>query len=305
METRDFVAFDRLCQVLHFSRASKSLGMSPSALTRRIQALEEELGRPLFLRDQRGVELTPAGEIFRDFARGELNRLAEVKSAIQEQEGSPTGELRIACTVTACHSVLPRLLAQCRAEHPKIRVRLKTQDAPLSLEELERGEVDLAVVPLDPDERQSLEVRVLGHTDLVFVGPVDTQNWAGEGLRLGPPRKVDELSALPIVAPLGGLERKRLEDFFQARGATPNIVAEVRGNEGALALVSLGSGVSLVPRLVLDESALAGRVQRLTGWRAPDGYDIALCAKAKTLRRAVARAFWKLEERGPKPLNPC
>jgi LysR family transcriptional regulator, positive regulator for ilvC len=301
METQDFVAFDRLCQVLHFHRASKSLGMSPSALTRRIQALEQELGRPLFLRDQRRVELTPAGELFRDFVRGELNRLDELKSAILEDEASPAGELRVACTVTACHSVLPRLLAECRKRHPKIRVRLVTQDATRSLEELERGDVDLAVVPSDPDEHRQLETRILGHTDLVFVGPLVLDEWGGESLLTGPPETPEELGALPIVAPLGGHERKRLDGYFRARGAVPNIVAEVRGNEGALALVSLGSGLSLVPRLVLDQSALRQRVRQLEAWQAPPGYDIALCAEPKTLRRAVARAFWLLD--GGDPLS--
>src|SRR5689334_15453137 len=61
--------FLRLAESLHFARSAKAAHMSPSALTRFIQRLEEELGQPLFQRSRRGVTLTRAGEIFRDHAR--------------------------------------------------------------------------------------------------------------------------------------------------------------------------------------------------------------------------------------------
>jgi LysR family transcriptional regulator, positive regulator for ilvC len=295
MDIRDFEAFERVCQTLHFQHAARELGMSPSALTRRIQRLEQELGRALFQRDQRSVEITPAGELFRDFVRGELARLADVRAQILTDEGSPSGELRIACTVTACHSVLPRLLAACRELYPNIRVRLSTQDAARSLDELERGEVDLAVVPTDPSEPNGFSTRVLDHTDLVFVGPLEKNGSCGFGLDAGPPPLVEELARIPVVMPLSGIERRRLEAFFRARSTIPNVVAEVRGNEGVLAMVSLGSGISLVPRLVLEQSALLRRVMQLSRWPAPEGYDVSLCAKSKILRRTVVRAFWEIE----------
>ena len=64
----EFSLFLRLADSLHFARSAKAAHMSPSALTRFIQRLEEELGQPLFSRSRRGVALTRAGEIFRDMA---------------------------------------------------------------------------------------------------------------------------------------------------------------------------------------------------------------------------------------------
>jgi LysR family transcriptional regulator, positive regulator for ilvC len=296
MEIRDFEAFERVCQTLHFQHAARELGMSPSALTRRIQALERELGRALLVRDQRSVELTAAGQLFREFVRGELTRLADVKAAILTDEAAPSGELRIACTVTACHSVLPRLLAACRKVYPAIRVRLITQDAARSLEELDRGDVDLAVVPTDPGEPNGFSTRKLDHTDLIFVGPAEEEAPGGMSLEAGPPARAELLGAIPVVMPLSGIERTRLERFFKARSTVPNVVAEVRGNEGVLAMVSLGSGISLVPGLVLQQSALFRRVRQLPNWPAPPGYDVSLCAKPNTLRRRVVRAFWELDQ---------
>jgi LysR family transcriptional regulator, positive regulator for ilvC len=274
--------------------------MSPSALTRRIQGLEQELGRALFLRDQRSVELTREGELFRDYVRGELARWSDIKAAIQLDETSPRGDLRIACTVTACHSVLPALLAACRKKYPQVRVRLMTQDASRSLEELERGDVDIAVVPTEDRDDSGLAIQVLGRTDLVFVGPLEDDQSGSEFPIEAPPRNPAELARIPVVMPLSGIERERMEAFFASRGAVPRIVAEVRGNEGVLAMVSLGSGISLVPRLVLEKSPLLSQVRPLFKWPSPAGYNVSLCAKPKTLSRSVARAFWDLSQGDPK-----
>src|ERR1700759_5382014 len=102
---QEFSIFLHLADTLHFARSAQALHMSASALTRSIQRLEEELGQPLFQRSKRRVALTRAGEIFRDHARAPLAAHARLPEAVATEAQAPTGELRIACTVTACHSV--------------------------------------------------------------------------------------------------------------------------------------------------------------------------------------------------------
>ena len=97
---QELSVFLRLAESLHFARSAKAAHMSPSALTRSIQRLEEELGHPLFQRGPRGVTLTRAGEIFRDHARAQLAGHARLLEALAAEKQAPTGELRIACTVT-------------------------------------------------------------------------------------------------------------------------------------------------------------------------------------------------------------
>ena len=62
MTTHELEIFITLADQLHFGRASQTCNLSPSALTRAIQRLEEEVGQPLFIRDNRKVMLTAAGE---------------------------------------------------------------------------------------------------------------------------------------------------------------------------------------------------------------------------------------------------
>jgi LysR family transcriptional regulator, positive regulator for ilvC len=289
MEELDHQAFVTLAEHLHFGRAARSLGMSPSALTRRVQALEADLGQPLLRRLAQGVELTAAGIVFQRFSRAQLKEHTELRNELREEAESPTGDLLIACTVTACHTVLPTLLGRFRASYPGVTLRLLTQDAARSLDQLEASEVDLAVIPVEPGGPPNLRSRVLGRTEFSFIAPRGVAE-ISEVLAADEP----DLSRLPFVLPLSGLERSRLLDWLKQRKQRPRIVAEVRGNEGIIAMVTLGSGVALVPSLVLDNSPLRDQVERIDGLELPAGYEVALCARPSTLSRRVVAAFWDL-----------
>ena len=286
---QDFSLFLHLADSLRFARSAKALHMSASALTRAIQRLEEELGQPLFHRNKRNVTLTRAGEIFRDYARGQVAAHTRLQEALAIEMQTPTGELRIACTVTACHSVLPKLLARCRERYPGIHLQLTTSDAARCLQALEGDEVDLAVVP-EPD-RPAAELRFvrLAHTDLAFIAPSSDADLARRA-RLGG----SHWNGLPIILPRRGLERQRIDAWLEQHGARPEVYAEVDGNEAILALVALGCGVGVVPELVRKDSPLRGRIEPVAVKSPPRGYHVSLCAKGSTLSRRTAAALWDL-----------
>jgi LysR family transcriptional regulator, positive regulator for ilvC len=296
MNLDDLKAFEHLAQSLHFGKSARARGMSASALTRRVQALESELGQALLLRNQREVQLTPAGVLFRKFARQQLERWEELQAELHLGSVTPTGTLDIACTVTACHTVLPKLLAHCRQRHPAITLRLLTQDAEQSRAQLQGGEIDLAVVPTEPGGAPGLAVLPLATTALVFIGPlasgVPEKKTAPKRVPKAPP----EANAMPLVAPIGGLERERLDGWLSRGHVAAQIVAEVRGNEGIIAMVSLGCGIGLVPELVLASSPLRSTVRVLTELTAPPGYQVSLCARPRSLKRPVVEVFWQLAE---------
>ena len=281
--------FLHLAETLHFARSAKALHMSPSALTRAIQRLEEELGQPLFHRTKRRVVLTRAGEIFRDHARAELALLGRLREALAGEAAAPTGELRIACTVTACHSVLSKLLARFRDRYPGIHLQLSTSDAARCLQALEGDDVDLAVVP-EPD-RPAAELRFvrLAYTDLSFIAPASDAEMIRRA-KLGG----GHWNGLPVILPRRGLERLRIDAWLEQQGARPEVYAEVDGNEAILALVALGCGVGVVPELVRKDSPLRGRIEQVETKRPPRGYHVSLCGKNASLARRTVAALWEL-----------
>lgn len=285
----EFSLFLRLADSLHFARSAKAAHMSPSALTRFIQRLEEELGQPLFARSRRGVTLTRAGEIFRDHARAQLANHARLLEALAAEKQAPTGELRIACTVTACHSVLPKLFARCRSRYPGIHLHLSTSDAARCMLGLENDEVDLAVVPEPDRPAGELSFVRLAYTELSFIAPSSDEELARRA-RLGG----SQLNGLPVILPRRGLERERIDAWLEEQGARPEVYAEVDGNEAILAMVALGCGVGVVPELVRKDSPLRGRIEQVDVRRPPRGYHVSLCAKSRTLSRRTAGALWEL-----------
>lgn len=285
----DLAAFTHLSESLHFARSAKALHMSPSALTRCIQRIEAELGQAVFQRTKRSVALTRAGELFRDYARAQLAAHVHLKEALAAETEAPTGELRIACTVTACHSVLPKLLARFRARYPRIHLQLSTSDAVRCFQRLENDEVDVAVVPEPDSPARELRFVRLAHTELSFIAPSADKELTRRA-RMG----ASHWTGLPVILPRRGLERERIDAWLDHHNARPEVYAEVEGNEAILAMVALGCGVGLVPELVRRDSPLRGRLEQVSVSEPPRGYHVSLCAKSQTLGRRTAALLWEL-----------
>lgn len=130
MDLRDLKLFLHLAESHHFGRTAKAMHVSPSTLSRQIQRLEEILGQPLFLRDNRTVQLTDAGEQLKEFAQQTLLQYQQLKHSLGQHGPSLSGELRLFCSVTAAYSHLPPILDRFRAQHPLVEIKLTTGDAP-------------------------------------------------------------------------------------------------------------------------------------------------------------------------------
>jgi LysR family positive regulator for ilvC len=90
----------------------------------------------------------------------------------------------------------------------------------------------------------------------------------------------------------GGLARSRIDAWFRARGVRPSIYAQVAGNEAIVSMVSLGFGVGVVPRIVLDNSPLAASVRILDVQPRLKTYEVGLFALKRKLKNPVVKAFW-------------
>ena len=101
MDTRLLKQFVNLADSLHFGRAAEASRISPSALSRGIKQLEEELGVSLFERNNRSVELTHAGGTFLVYARDSLTQWDSIRNRLMAEAGELHGEVSMYCSVTA------------------------------------------------------------------------------------------------------------------------------------------------------------------------------------------------------------
>ena len=113
-----------LSETLHFGRASTQANISTSALSRHIRQLEDELNVSLFHRDNRTVELTPAGHTFQRYARDAVQQWEEICVELTDPADELHGEISLYCSVTASHSILFDLLNNFRPAHPGVEINL-------------------------------------------------------------------------------------------------------------------------------------------------------------------------------------
>ncbi len=280
--------FLHLSRSLHFGRTSKDCHVSPSALSRSIQRLEEEAGATLFVRDRRSVALTDEGRLLQGFAQETLARFEQLEQRLTRSQERLQGSVSIFASVTACQSFLPPLLSQFRRAHPEVQIRLETGYALDALDMLRRGSVDVAVAALPDDIPPTLAARVVVKIPLVFVAPAEA---SAVSELLG--RETIPWHDVPMVLPSSGLARDYVDRWFRKKRSSPRIYGEVAGSEAILSLVSLGCGVGIVPRLVADQSPLRGSLTVLDVEPKLQMFRVGVCTEKKKLKSPVVKAFWE------------
>ena len=294
LDTRELEIFLTVAELLHFGRASQACNLSPSALSRTVQRLEEKLEQPLFVRDNRTVTLSPAGERLKVYARLALQEWQSFRASLENGQ-AVAGNLSIYASITAVYGLLPDLLESYRARYPEVQLELRTGAAEQAVAQVQSGEIDVAVAALPDRQRDRIEFLPMVTIPLVFIAPK-----GGAAAYLQLPGGGLDLSRTPLVLPQTGLSRRRLDGWLKEQRITPNITSEVSGNEAIIAMVRLGCGVGVVPRLVLERSPFRDEVAVIVDAPRLEPYVVGLCASKRSLQRASVDAFWRLaEERLP------
>jgi len=279
--------FLHLSRTLRFLQTSRECHISPSALSRAIQRLERDVGCRLFERDRRTVRLTPEGTRLAAHTRDVLDRWDQVTRELRGSSGKLEGTIALFASVTACQSFLPGILSGFRERFPDIHIRLETGYAVDALEMLAEGRVDVTVAALPARVPAPLTARVLLHTPLVFVAPASPCEVQRQIARRPLP-----WAELPIILPASGLARADADRWFRRKRIEPRIYSEVAGSEAILSLVSLGCGLGIVPRIVMDKSPLRAEVRALDVEPDIGEFRVGVCTQRRKLQSPLVRAFW-------------
>ncbi|MBX8620983.1 MULTISPECIES: LysR family transcriptional regulator [Pseudomonas] len=259
--TADLPIFLCIAQHLNFSRAAVDLGLTPSALSHSLRALENRLGVRLFNRTTRSVALTEAGERLYARLKPAFRDIDDALEDLNHFRDKPSGNLRITAGRQACELVLLPIASEFLQAYPDIRLEVVESDALLDIVASgfdagvrfgNRLEADMVSMPIGPNLRS------------VVVGA------PGFFERHPAPQKPEDLHALPCIRhrfPSGSMYRWEFE-----RGG---IEQEIEIN-GPLTLgdVSLmigpalqGLGLAYVFEDMAREHLASGRlVQVLADW---------------------------------------
>jgi len=289
MNVRTLRHFILLSETLHFGRASLRANISTSALSRNIRQLETELNAPLFNRDNRTVELTPEGHKFQQYARTAVQDWEQICYELTDPAEQLQGEVSLYCSVTASHSILVDLLNRFRPAHAGVEIRLQTGDPQHAIDRVVGLEEDLAIAARPATLPNGVIFQTILESPLVFIAPVESGDLGSAQL---PPTDADTWQEIPMILASSGLARARVDAWFRALGVTPKIYAQVAGNEAIVSMVSLGLGVGVVPKIVLDNSPQSARVRILEVAPALEAYDLGLVTLKRHLKNPLVSAFW-------------
>ncbi len=283
MDIKQLRQFIHLAETLHFGRASEASYISPSALSRSIKQLEEEVGACLFERDNRSVALTPEGEIFLSYARESLSQWGSICTQLMERTGELQGEISMYCSVTASYSFLFDILSEFRLNYPKIEIKIHTGDPEHALSRVTSGDEDFAITAKPDTLPSGVTFKSIALSPLLFIAP---KQWGHDKTTLN--------ACTPMILSEEGVARKRVDKWFKEQEIKPTIYAQVAGNEAIVSMVSLGFGVGVVPQIVVENSPLSDRISALSPQATLEPFQVGLCVQKKRLQSPLINAFWQI-----------
>lgn len=291
MNTRTLQHFLALANNLHFGRAADASHISISALSRNIRQLEDELGVSLFNRDNRTVALTAEGQKFQMYAREAITQWTLIRNELANNTNKLNGEISLYCSVTASYSILFDLLNQFRNKHPGIEIKLHTGDPEHAIARIIAGEENISIAAHPPSLPRGVIFKPITVSPLLFIAPSKQGEF---DLPDAQPARAKEWAKIPMILSERGIARNRVDAWFRKMEISPRIYAQVAGNEAIVSMVSLGLGVGVVPKIVLDHSPLANRIQILTVQPELESYNVGLFTLKRHLKNPLVNAFWSL-----------
>ncbi len=248
---RQFVS---VCEEGSLARAAEREAVVASALSKRLAALEADLGVSLLLRQPRGVQPTAAGLALLQRAREVLGAMQALRSEMGEFRLGVQGSVRVLASPSALAMRLPEDVAAFLQAHPRIHVGLDERMSPDIVRGVREGSADLGVL-WDRIDLSGLEPRAYRSDRLCVALAPD------HALARRPSLRLSDVLGLPSVnvSPGGQMDRM-LRRQAALLGLEPNHRMQVSSIAAAVRLVGLGMGLAILPLESVAPHAGAGHL---------------------------------------------
>jgi len=278
-------AFRAVATEKNFSRAAEKLFRTQSAVSQAIRLLEREVGETLFNRLGRTVELTPAGRILLEHVEDAFAAIERGRARIQALKELKEGELTVAASDTTTCYMLPKTLAAFRRRYPGVEVRILNRPSPVAAEQVAAHDADIGIVTL-PIEHPKLHAESLQVREDVAICA------AGHPLSRRKKAALADLLAFPLILlDRGSNTRSFIDRQIAAIGAASRIAMEVGSIEVIKKLVELDFGVSIVPRISVQQEVHHGALTTLRIFAKKDWRVMGLVYPRRGISNVAAEVF--------------
>lgn len=232
-----------------FTHAGEQLGLSQSAVSRQVSALEQELSAPLFHRHARGLILTEQGDLLFRTAHEVLMKLEAVRAKLSDSRSKPNGELRVNTSPGLGINWLTPRLGEFLDLYPDVRISLITGDEEL---DLSMREADVAIRLRPPTQPDLIQRKLFSVHFHAYASPEYLK-------RFGTPRQPEDLDTHRLIV-LGGQTPNYLQNVRWLLGAgradreprAPWLT--INNILGVLRACQRGVGVAMLPDYVVEEN---------------------------------------------------
>ncbi|GBU16090.1 MULTISPECIES: LysR family transcriptional regulator [Methylobacterium] len=250
-----------------FTKAGDDIGLSQSAVSRQISALERELKAPLFHRHARGLILTEQGDLLFRAARDMKLRLENTRARLVETSERPTGDLKVTTTVGLGSAWLSQRVAEFLDLYPDVRIELILTNEEL---DLAMREADIAIRMRRPAQPDLIQRRLFTVHYHAFASKEYVQ-------RFGEPTKIDDLDNHRLVS-FGGNEPSYLlathwlASVGREAGDRRPVHFTVNNIAALQRAIETGAGIGILPDYALDGTSNLVQVLKETEMPSLESY---------------------------------
>ena len=268
----------------NFTRAARVLGNNQPNITHAMNRLESQLNCVLFIRSNRGVTLTPEGELL-------YSRIAsaavQIQDAEEELSASATlehGAISISATETALNIYLSEKLRAFHTEYPGIRLRISNHSTPQAVQAVRNGEVDFAIITTPAEVENGLKMVELMPFYEVLVGGRTFTALASQTLSL------KELAGYPLIClNEESMTRSFYRQFFLDHGAVLKPDTEAATTDQILPMITHNLGIGFYPEELAAEAIARGSAYAIRLVEPIPEREICLVTNSSTQMSAAVR----------------
>ena len=137
--------FYTVAKYKHMTKASNELHISQPAISQSIKKLEDQLGGTLFLRSNKGMELTAEGKMFYEYVRGALELIDNAEKEFTSFKNLTKGEIKIGCSTTLTKLILIDALKKFHHDYPNISINITNDLTSNLINDLKLGKLDFVI----------------------------------------------------------------------------------------------------------------------------------------------------------------
>ena len=248
MELRELKSFVIAARFRSISKAANELGLGQPTVTTHIKKLEKELNMVLFDRVTRPIRLTLSGQTIFDLSQPLLDGLDSL--AVRTSEAEERGPVTIASTPDIIPHTLLRVVKVFNSLYPNVYLRIQSATRTEVIGLVRTGEVDAGIIQ-HPDRGEDLHFEPLFLYERVLIAP------KGHELLSAPMTSLDSIVQYPLILMARGTyTRHILEEQLQKKGLHYEVIMELDSMDMIKKFVTIGMGVSVGPRLAIEEEDL-------------------------------------------------